>query len=164
MIDLKREQVKILNFKKPLSREKLFHPGILFQFGSTERATSRIDIDLALAERAGLDSDFLRGLFHEAFLGLIHCLDNQEKHKRREDELDQHCQEADNAAGKPGSAGFKFGQRLKNRIQENIDYSRDNFTERCADDNTDGHVHDVAAHCKRLELLEELFHQISFPS
>lgn len=89
---------------------------------------------------------------------LVHSLQEQEENEGHDKEIDQFR----NKAGCKTSyilqcVGFSAGHKVQDRVDKVIRQGSDDAGERTADDNTDGHVHHVAAERKGFKFFDKVF-------
>ena len=119
-------------------------------FGAAERALFRG----RCGGRFGLFSDGEQ---------LVDRLEQTEQHERHDEEVDDRGQkcavaELDAAETEHKTAQIRAAGETENRVDEVFGQRSHNGRERTADDNTDRHVHHVAAQREGLEFFEKLFH------
>ena len=100
---------------------------------------------------------------------IVDGFDDAEHHKGHDEEvqngIDEITQHQFTAArqgkGETGKVGVAAGKDAKGGVDDVVHQRVGNRFERAADDDTDGHVDDVAAHGKRLEFFHKLLHKKS---
>ena len=122
-------------------------------------AAGGCDRDLALAEWADLGGWFCWSFWfladgHE----LVDGLEQQEQHKGHDEEVDEGRNEV-GAETKDilEGVGLGTGDKVEDRVDEVIGERGHDTGERTTDDDTDGHVHHVAAERKLLKFFDEVF-------
>ena len=123
-----------------------------------------LDRNFAAAERArfGGRRSGCFGLLAEAGQ-LVDRLEQTEQHERHNEEVDDRGNERtvaqlDRAEHKYKAAQIGAAEQTDDRIDKVFGQQGDNAGESAADDNTDRHVHHVAAQREGFELFDKLFH------
>ena len=143
---------------------------VLRQVGGAVCALDGCDRDFGAAERAPLRGR-CGGRFGLLSDGeqLVDRLEQAEQHERHDEEVDDRGQkcavaELDAAETEHKTAQIRAAGKTENRVDEVFGQRSHNAGERTADDNTDRHVHHVAAQREGFEFFDKLFHFYVPPS
>ena len=128
------------------------------------RAARRALLELFLAERAG--GGRLGGLFlDQAVLEFVHGLDEEEHDERDDQEIDDGADEGAeidavlgtrHGNGESRDLGAAARHQLDERVDDVVGQRCDDRGECAADDDADGHIHDIAFGDEFLELVHDL--------
>lgn len=121
-------------------------------------AAGGVDRNFCLAEWTNFSGwRFFDRLFADGG-NFVDSLEQQEEHKGHDEEIDNGTEEVGAKAGDIlQGVGFCTGDKVEDWVDKVVCQGGDNGCERTPDDNTDGHVHHVAAERKRFKFFDKVF-------